>query len=48
MKRDLFVEFSESLYLRMLDDTAHLVKEHEADIGQIRMEWTGNMDPMNL
>lgn len=41
MKRNLFTEFSETVYIRMLDDTAHLVKDHEGDIGQIHMEWTG-------
>ena len=40
MKRALFVEFNEVVYGSFLEDTVHLVKEHDGDIRQIHAEWT--------
>ena len=39
-KKELFVEFMESVYDSVLDDTAHLLKQHAGDVQQIWREWT--------
>ncbi len=39
-KRSLLVEFNEEVYKSVLDDTAHFIKEHSADIEVVRSEWT--------
>ena len=39
-KKELFVEFMETVYDSVLDDTAHLLKQHAGDVQQIWIEWT--------
>ena len=39
-KKELFVEFMETVYDSVLDDTAHLLKQHAGDVQQIWKEWT--------
>ena len=39
-KKELFVEFMETVYDSVLDDTAHLLKQHAGDVQQIWREWT--------
>jgi len=39
-KKALLVEFMETVYQSVLDDTAHFVKEHPEDIQRVWAEWT--------
>jgi len=38
-KEALLVEFNETIYKSVLDDVAHLVKEHDSDILRVQKEW---------
>lgn len=38
-KRALFVEFNTEIYQWIVDDTAHLVREHPEDVQKIHREW---------
>ena len=39
-KKELLVEFMETVYDSVLDDTAHFIKGHEADLQRVWSEWT--------
>ncbi len=39
-KKALLVEFMETVYRSVLDDTAHFIKEHSEDLQQVWSEWT--------
>lgn len=39
-RKALLVEFVQKVYQSLLDDVAHLVKEHDGDILEIQREWT--------
>jgi len=39
IKRNLFIEFNQTIYLQLIDDTAYLVQKHSEDIQQIHREW---------
>ena len=39
-RKEVLVEFMETVYHSVLDDTAHFVKEHEGDLQRVWKEWT--------
>ena len=39
-KKALLVEFMETVYESVLDDTAHFIKKHESDLQRVWKEWT--------
>ena len=39
-KKALLVEFMETVYHSVLDDTAHFIEEHAGDLQQVWKEWT--------
>ena len=39
-RKALLVEFMETVYESVLDDTAHFIKEHEGDLQRVWNEWT--------
>ena len=39
-RKALLVEFMDTVYESVLDDTAHFIKEHEGDLQQVWKEWT--------
>ena len=39
-KRALLVEFNKEIYLCLLDDSIHFVKEHDNEIKRVHTEWT--------
>ena len=38
--KGIFVEFNESVYRQLVDDTKHLIKEHSNDLKRVHVEWT--------
>jgi len=39
-KKAVFVEFMDTVYHSVIDDTAHFIKEHSEDLERIQSEWT--------